>query len=94
MFQFLSSVFGKHVKIDLMHSACNCLFLKFILEYQFCSEVEEAIETYETLLKHIFEQAIPAVQDALQQFPTNLGVSKEGRHFLFNSSKMAALKCV
>ncbi|KAJ8301503.1 hypothetical protein KUTeg_020490 [Tegillarca granosa] len=99
----LRTIEHHHTNVDIVQPGCRTLTrltsnieetLHQLLdsEYQFCSEVEEAIETYEALLKHIFEQAIPIVQDALQQFPNNLSVSKEGRHFLFNSSKMTALK--
>lgn len=51
-------------------------------------EVEEAIEKYDNLLRHIFQQAIPVVQSVLQEYPSNLDVKTEGRRFFYNYSRM------
>lgn len=51
-------------------------------------EVEEAIEKYDNLLRHIFQHAIPVVQSVLQEYPSNLDVKTEGRRFFYNYSRM------
>lgn len=52
------------------------------------AEVEEAIEKYDNLLRHIFQHAIPVVQSVLQEYPSNLDVKTEGRRFFYNYSRM------
>ncbi|XP_061187267.1 uncharacterized protein LOC133195441 [Saccostrea echinata] len=51
-------------------------------------EVEEAVERYDALLRHIFQHAVPVIQSVLQEYPNNLDVKTEGRRFLYNYSKM------
>jgi hypothetical protein len=55
------------------------------------AEVEEAIDKYDSLLRHIFRQAIPIIQAVLQEYPNNLDVRTEGRRFLYNYSKMTQI---
>ncbi|KAK3101788.1 hypothetical protein FSP39_006334 [Pinctada imbricata] len=57
-------------------------------EYQASAKVEEEIEKYDGLVRHVFEQAIKVIQSSLQEFPNSLDVRTEGRRFLFNYSKM------
>ncbi|XP_048740394.1 uncharacterized protein LOC125654473 isoform X3 [Ostrea edulis] len=53
--------------------------------------VEEAIEKYDLLLRHIFHHAIPIIQAVLLEYPNNLDVRTEGRRFLYNYSKMTQI---
>lgn len=62
--------------------------LVFVADLESSPEVEEAIERYDSLLRHIFQQAVPIIQSLLQEYPSNLDVTTEGRRFLYNYSKM------
>ena len=56
------------------------------------SEMSEAVETYESMLLFMFQQALPVVQNILDHHGTDLGVHTEGRRFVYYYAKLPQLQ--
>ncbi|XP_069141786.1 uncharacterized protein [Argopecten irradians] len=86
--------------VNITQSGCRTLanltstlqeMLDNLLDLDSTPDINEAVEKYEKLLCHLFENAIQVVQRSLQTFPDNITIKTDGRRFLFNYSKMTQI---